>query len=161
MRSAWFWRDLPSSRYCYLYVNILSNQSYQHAALILQPTGFPADRQLVLCMVYGWIMTISKNSRGYSYSWGSSPTRLDPCEIVYIRGVHNTYAWNIQSIIPREPVHTLLGYIIFQGSSCVGVFLYEEFNWILFFLLYTAGILFYVSRWCRTYTKRIVTFYFK
>ena len=80
-------------------------------------------------------MTISKNSRGYSYSWGSSPTRLDPCEIVYIRGVHNTYAGNIQSKIPREPVHTLIGYIIFQRSSCLGVFLYEEFNWILFYFI--------------------------
>ena len=48
-------------------------------------------------MVCAWIMTISKMSRGQSYSWISSPTRLDAWEFVYTSGVHKAYAGHIQS----------------------------------------------------------------
>ena len=59
-------------------------------------------------MVCGAMMTISKMCRGQSYSWISSPTRLDPWEIVYTRGVHKASVGNIQSILPRETVRSLV-----------------------------------------------------
>ena len=54
------------------------------------------------------MMTISKMCRGLSYSWISSPARLDPWEIVYTRGVHKASVGNIQSKLPRETVRSLL-----------------------------------------------------
>ena len=63
----------------------------------------------VLC---GAMITISKICRGQSYSWISSPTRLDPWEIVYTRGVHKASVGNIQSKIPTETMRSLLACLI-------------------------------------------------
>ena len=62
-------------------------------------------------MLCGAMMTISKMCRGQSYSWISSPTRLDPSEIVYTRGVYKASVGNIQSKLLRDTERSLLAYL--------------------------------------------------
>ena len=55
-------------------------------------------------MLRGAMMVISKMRRGESYSCISSPTRLNPWESEYTRGVHEASVGNIHSNLPIEAV---------------------------------------------------------